>query len=598
MQAQMSSLMPDAWMFWAGLPTSTEPRIFGTIASSMYLERRIFAICVFGLLSAFSVAGLRAEGLIPVSKLRPSDPSRFFPNLVRFSDEELVEIEAILNQLNRPDLIKHVQKKRSVPELPKDTNAVALLFSARSERLREWTLRSLGETPGDNTPMIPALLEIVANPAAERELRALAARVIGTANLDTRTVATLMDTMRNADSELQMILLEVVAKSGRAGVPFIPELKRYLNAPAAAVQFYAFRAAEQIERDAKLNGDVSGDAHYAKALETVRFYETREPSPDAIRSSALAAKDARVPKYLTCLGLLHLSTAPGPDHDTVDAVLESIAQTDPFVSELAANVLDSFQQFDGQSVRVLSRGLSHSNANVRLHAALALKKSGPAEPQTLPDLIASLNRAGAGGGTAGELGACLDALRTFGTNGAMAAPALKRLLEEQSAVYRNLSKHEVDRVRAFLLVTLADVGIPVEALPFVVSSLASADRWMTMEFAAAARAAATLGTNAVAAVPLLVRPLQEPVQEQPITFEKFDSHFSSTRDYTTSQVEVLRALRQMGRAAEAAAPAVRQFLERPLPFMNSNALMRIPDLRAEGVATLAAIQPRQEAAKE
>jgi len=564
----------------------------------MYLVRRIFAISVLGLLAAFNVAGLRAEGLIPASKLRPSDPSRFFPNLVRFSDEELLEIEAILNQLNRPDLIKHVQKKRSVPELPKDTNAVALLLSARSERLREWTLRSLGETPGDNTPMLPALLEIVANPAAERDLRALAARVIGTAAIDARAMVTLMDALQNSDSELRVILLEVIGKSGRAGAPFVPELKRYLNAPEASVQFHAFRAAEQIERDAKLNGDVSGDARYAKALETLRFFETRELSSEAVGSSVLTVSDAGAPKYVVCLGLLHLSTASGPRPELVEVVLQSIAHSDPFVSELAANVLDGFQQFDGPSVRVLSRGLSHSNANVRLHAALALKRAGPAEPQALPDLIASLNRANAGGGTAGELGACLDALRTFGTDGAMAAPALMRLLEEQSAVYRNLPKHEVDRVRAFLLVTLADVGIPVEALPFVVSSLASGDRWMTMEFAAAARAAGALGTNSVAAVPLLVRPLQEPMQEQPITFEKFDSHFSSTRDYTTSQVEVLRALRQMGRAAEAAAPAIRQFLEGPLPFMNSNALMRIPDLRAEAVATLGAIQSHQEAAKE
>jgi len=548
-------------------------------------------------LTIFSIWSVQAEDLIPVSKLRPSDPARFFPNLVRFSDEELQEMEAILNQLNRPDLIKHVQKKRSVPELPKDTNAMTLLLNARSERLREWTLRSLGETPGDNALMVPAMLEIVANPAAERELRALAARVIGTAMIDARAASTLMDAMRNADSELRVILLEVIAKSGRAGVPFVPELRRYLSAPEVSVQFHAFRAVEQIERNAKLDGDVS-DALYAKALETARFYETRELSPEAMRSSVLTVREAKVPKYLVCLGLLHLSTAPQLAPDAVEAVLESVAQADPFVSELAANVLNSFQQFDGPPVRVLSRGLSHSNANVRLHAALALKKAGPAEPQTLPDLITSLNRAAAGGGTARELGACLDALRQSGTNAAMAAPALMRLLEEQSAVYRNLSKHEVDRVRAFLLITLADVGIPREALPSVVSSLASGDRWMTMEFAAAARAAGALGTNAVAAVPLLLRPLQEPMQEQPITFEKFDSHFSSTRDYTTSQVEVLRALRQMGRGAEVAAPVVREFLERPLPVANSNALMRIPDLRAEAVATLAAIQPRQETAKD
>ena len=107
---------------------------------------------------------------------------------------------------------------------------------------------------------------------------------------------------------------------------------------------------------------------------------------------------------------------------------------------------------------------------------------------------------------------------------------------------------------------------------------------MTLEFAAAARAAGALGTNAVDAVPLLLRPLQEQMQEQPITFESFDSHASSTREYTTCQVEALRALRQIGPRAEAAAPVVREFLEKPLPIANSNALMRIPDLRAEALA--------------
>lgn len=243
----------------------------------------------------------------------------------------------------------------------------------------------------------------------------------------------------------------------------------------------------------------------------------------------------------------------------------------------------------------LSRPVSHPNAKVRLQAALALKKSKLDVARNVGGLMASLDRAATHGATPREIGACLDALRHMKTKAAAAAPAVMRLLEEQSPVYRNLNKHDVDHLRAFLLVTLADIGVPGEALPFVVSSLASGEGSMTLEYAGAARAAGALGPYAKEAVPFLLRPLRQAMPQGLIAFEKFDSNTSSTRQYTTCQVEALRALRQIGPAAQSAAAAVRAFLERPLPSCgNSIAIVRLPDLRTEAAATLAALETQRD----
>jgi hypothetical protein len=248
----------------------------------------------------------------------------------------------------------------------------------------------------------------------------------------------------------------------------------------------------------------------------------------------------------------------------------------------------------GRAEVPLSRSVSDSNANVRVQAALILKKSRLDVARKVGGLMAGLDRAATRGATPREIGICLDALRNMGTKAAAAAPAVMRLLEEQSPVYRNLNKHDVDHLRAFLFVTLADIGAPKEALPFVVSSLAGGESWMTLEYAGAARAAGALGPYAKEAVPFLLRPLQQAMPQGLIAFEKFDSNTSSTRQYTTCQVEALRALRQIGPAAPSAPAAVRAFLERPLPSCgDSIAIVRLPDLRTEATATLAALETQR-----
>src|SRR5688572_24749612 len=119
------------------------------------------------LVLVFLTVDLARADLVPSPKLPSGEPGRFFPQLVRLSDDDSREIESLLNRLNRPDLAKHFRKRKIVPELPRETAVVGGLLTSRSERVREWAVRTLGQTAGDNSAAIPHLLRIVSDPKEE-----------------------------------------------------------------------------------------------------------------------------------------------------------------------------------------------------------------------------------------------------------------------------------------------------------------------------------------------------------------------------------------------------------------------------------------------
>jgi hypothetical protein len=128
-------------------------------------------------------------------------------------------------------------------------------------------------------------------------------------------------------------------------------------------------------------------------------------------------------------------------------------------------------------------------------------------------------------------------------------------------------------------------------LPFVIDGLANTEDEMPYLFAAAARAAGALGPAAREAVPFLLRPLEGSIKDTFITFAKFGSHSAGGRDYTTCQIEALRALARMGEGAESAVPVIKQFLGRELPrYDDASRLQRAPNLGTEARTALAAIE--------
>jgi hypothetical protein len=200
-----------------------------------------------------------------------------------------------------------------------------------------------------------------------------------------------------------------------------------------------------------------------------------------------------------------------------------------------------------------------------------------------------LTRAARDGASAREVGVCADILRTWRTNAATASPLLVRLLEEDSPVYRNLLTHEVHRLRGFIFATLAETSVPDNAIDAVTSALANADVTAVYEFAGAARASAAAGARAAGASRYLLRALGADFADDLISFEKFDSH-APERDYTTPQIEALRALRETGVHDETALRIIREFARNCERLSNRKMVgPEAPDTCAEAERTLATL---------
>lgn len=160
-----------------------------------------------------------------------------------------------------------------------------------------------------------------------------------------------------------------------------------------------------------------------------------------------------------------------------------------------------------------------------------------------PDVQASIAiLAGADGGTDHELVAsALDAIRR--APDPHAAAAVAKLLRHQSRLYANRDKQLVVRLRAYALATLADTGVPDEALPAVLEILANLDQRMApAEAGAAARAAGSVGTRGRPFIEHLVTALSEvrfDVEE--FSLERYQPLYPPG-EATTVRLEAIRAL--------------------------------------------------------
>lgn len=527
------------------------------------------------LLASIVVAQARYDDLIPPSKLRPADPSRFYPELVTLHDEELAEIRSILsNDLNRPDIAGAVTKQL-LGKLPMDGNYFAKFLDAPSEVVQEWALRTMGGYGGDKAAAVPVLLRIVSDSKKSDAQRALAARVIGTTGMNSQSVSVLVGRLDDASKELRVILLETIASGGRAGFGFVPVLKGYLNVPEGSVQFHAFRTIQHIDRDDRAD---SGE-HYASAR-----LLWRGDTKANLAVSVLQQSD--VPKYLACVALLNLA-AGTDDPRAAELVLRRTGDHDEFVAKLAQSVLKQIRL----DASTLTQGVLNTNATIRRNSLAQLRELGTAATAATDALVALLRRAASEGASLREVGASLDVIRNIGTNGSAAAEILVQLLDEDSPIYRNVERHEVHRLRGFLLATLGATGVPKTAMPAIVSALANSDRRAAIEFAGAARAAAALGPQARETIPFLLRALTERLDEDFIAFDRFDSHGIPGAEFTTCQIEALRALAAIGSSDETTVQVVRAFSQQSWPELDgTNLFRRIPNLRMEATKTLAAIE--------
>ena len=170
-----------------------------------------------------------------------------------------------------------------------------------------------------------------------------------------------------------------------------------------------------------------------------------------------------------------------------------------------------------------------------------LREAGPAAASATPALCDLLTRS-EGNTDHLLLASALDVLRSMGPRAAPAAEALSGLLSHRSRLYKERDKMLVVRLRAYIFVTLSEIGFPASARPALLDALAHVDERMTvLEVAAAARAAGSLGSGGRQFVPFLLQALAVRLSAEEFSLERYEPQFPP-HEATTVQLEIVRSL--------------------------------------------------------
>lgn len=186
-----------------------------------------------------------------------------------------------------------------------------------------------------------------------------------------------------------------------------------------------------------------------------------------------------------------------------------------------------------------------------------------------------------------QVAAALDTLRSLGGQGAPAAETLSALLPHQARLYADRDKTLVVRLRAYIMVTLAEIGFPDSAIPALLDTLAHVDERMTaIEVGAAARAAGALGPRGHDLAPYLLETLIDRFSGDEFSLERYDSDFPP-EEATTVHLESVRSL---GRICSAEDREVLAALGRLVESPDADARVRLEARRA--VESIAAREGR------
>jgi HEAT repeat protein len=355
---------------------------------------------------------------------------------------------------------------------------------------------------------------------------------------------------------------------GSAAAAAVTKIQPHLASHNTAVQYQAFSAIGEIKGapDGKLPQALSkGSIDGLQVEEQYGVLKSSRNKPES-RTLLLNATEDKRP-YIQAMGLQSLAAVGKSDKAAVQAILARIASPDEFISSTAAEALGGIDAGNAALVDVLTEGLAHPNRTVRYSAAQALKRFGVAAKTALPALIAALRKVDQ---AEGVFGAYLEVLRNLGPAAKEAAPVILDLLPERSVIYRNRDKFTAHYLRAFMLLTLTEIGVLEQAGPFILDGLANGQGHL---YAAAAGAAAKSPQLWQQAVPLLIRALQPDFPDHFLTFERFFARFSSDEKYTSAKIEAIRALGQMGPTAkDASAQLAKIAAERP-EFMGDASLI-------------------------
>lgn len=146
-----------------------------------------------------------------------------------------------------------------------------------------------------------------------------------------------------------------------------------------------------------------------------------------------------------------------------------------------------------------------------------------------------------------DIGALIDELRQSSQ-----ADDLVALLPENLRIYDGRSAAEMGRLRGYLLAAFAHVGLPAEALPYLVESLETGDT--ANEVAGAAIGLRGLRKPSVGLLPSLLRAIDHiSGADTTVTFEEYAPAWPYAQP-TTALTELVRTIGHFGVLTEAARP--------------------------------------------
>lgn len=178
------------------------------------------------------------------------------------------------------------------------------------------------------------------------------------------------------------------------------------------------------------------------------------------------------------------------------------------------------------------------------------------------------------------IAAVLTELRRRGNNASVASPTLTRLLDERSDLFANRGPYEVRRLRAFILVTLAEIGPGNDALSVVAGELAHGQDPLPM--AAAARVAGSLGPAAQPIVVHLLDTLDAGFHDAEVDLGSYNLQ-GALQEPTTVRQEAIRALASINSTDQSVRNVLNQIIGAPADGFYG----RMPQLKVEASRTLA-----------
>ncbi|ALI97724.1 thioredoxin domain-containing protein [Rufibacter tibetensis] len=150
---------------------------------------------------------------------------------------------------------------------------------------------------------------------------------------------------------------------------------------------------------------------------------------------------------------------------------------------------------------------------------------------------------------------------------------LVRLLPEQHPLYKNRGTNQVIRMRGYILAAFEQVGLPKDALVYVLQELESSRKAYSV--AAAAKALRGMENPSIQVVPFLLKAIRNIWgMDDGISFASYKPK-GALKDYTTALNEIFTTFQWLGAYAKVAIAQLEQLRDGKLNHINSDIKLQL-----------------------